>query len=231
MVEVFRTHSLGEVRDIVVRFKNEDFSFIGISGGDGTIHQVITLCIEIYGDSPMPPILLLGDGTMNNIAHSIGLKYRGRINLRKFLSGINSGEITVMERSTMYIEGKYCFLFGCGVTSNFLIEAYKGNKGYRKNIKVINSTIREIFKTQIRKQKKALKLLKPLDGDIYCDGVKLSLRHMLFVLAGTVEEVGMGFRPLYLASKSKGRFHIIATDIEPREILLRLATIGTGNGA
>jgi diacylglycerol kinase family enzyme len=209
-------------------FLDRGLSHIGISGGDGTIHQVLTRIITVYGDTPIPPILLLGDGTMNNIAHSIGIRKKGRSNLKKFLHDVHHREVVLVERGTMRIDGRYCCLFGCGMTSNFLTELYKGDKGYMRSIDLVRNAINEVVTTSVFNRE--VKLLRPLNGQIFCDGELMPLRHMLVVLAGTVEEVGFGLRPLYLASERKGHFHLIATDLDPKDVLFRLGFISTGNG-
>lgn len=231
LVEVHGTRSPDDVTAIVQSFKDREISFIGISGGDGTIHQVLTRVIHVYGSTPIPPIFLLGDGTMNNIAHSVGIRKKGRDNLKKFLRDIETKELLIRERSTMKIDDKFCFLFGCGMTSNFLVEVYKGKKGYIRNLEIMQKTIHEAVVVSLFNRKKGLKLFRPLDGEIFCDGEKMPLRHMLVVLAGTVEEVGMGFRPLYLASEKKGHFHLIATDLEPKDMLFAIGVVSTGNGS
>lgn len=227
-VELRKTSSPDDVTCVAEDFLKRGISFIGISGGDGTIHQTLTRLIHVYGKKTIPPVLLLGDGTMNNIAHSIGIRNKGRANLKKFLQMVQRRELVLRERTTMHIDGRYCFLFGCGMTSNFLTELYKGEKGYLKSVDMVKNAIGEVFTSSLFNHE--VKLLRPLDGEIYFDGEKMPLHHMLVVLAGTVEEVGFRLRPLYLASEKRGHFHVIATDLDPKDVLVRLGIISTGNG-
>lgn len=131
----------------------------------------------------------------------------------------------------MQIEDRFCFLFGCGLTSNFLLEVYRdGKKGYLKNIDVIRQCVNEVIQSHFVKDPKYMKLLKPLSGAIYTSGKRLPLDNLLVVLAGTVEQVGMGFQPLSKAAHKKGHFHLLATDLEPSKILMYLGLIGMGKG-
>jgi diacylglycerol kinase family enzyme len=229
-VDLFRTESADDVTVVAQKIKDKDVSFIGISGGDGTIHQVLTHVIQVYGSTLIPPVILLGDGTMNNIAHSLGIKMKGFPCLKRFLRNMEEEKLTIRERSTIKIEDRYCFLFGCGVITNFLNEAYTGRKGYLRNLEVLQRTLNDIIASAIFGRKES-KLLKPLRGKLICDGMNIPLQHLRFVLAGTVEEVGMGFRPLYMADEKKNHFHLIATDLGPYEVLFRLCMAGAGMGS
>lgn len=230
VIEVKETASLSDLVKTARIFKKKKVPYLGISGGDGTIHQVITAFINEYYPDPIPPVLLLGDGTMNNIAHSLGIKGGGRSVLKRFMSNYENRRISLIDKDTMRIDDRYCFLFGCGLTTNFLLEAYRGKKGYLKNIDVIRQCVHEVVKANFVKDKKAFKLIHPLDAAIYSEGKRLPLNDLLVVLSGTVDQVGMGFRPLSRSSQKKGHFHLIATDMNPWRILLYIGLIGTGKG-
>jgi diacylglycerol kinase family enzyme len=230
-ISLYPTGSIDELIQTARHFKKTGIPYLGISGGDGTIHQVISAFISVYKSAPIPPILLLGDGTMNNIAHSMGMREHGKQVLKNFLRSMEMGRICLESRGTIQIKDRYCFLFGCGLTSNFLIEAYRdGKKGYIQNLEVIRKCFDEVLRSQFTKDKKFLQLLRPLGAEIYASGKKLPLEELLVVLAGTVEEIGMGFKPLIKAGHKKGHFHLIATDLEPRKVLMYFGFIGIGKG-
>jgi diacylglycerol kinase family enzyme len=230
ILEVRATESFEDLTRTAREFKRRRVPYIGISGGDGTIHQVITACINAYAPSAIPPVLLLGDGTMNNIFSSVGIKGHGVSVLSRFVHAVKSNKFGIQERLTMKIDDRYCFLFGCGLTTNFLHAAYDGKKGNLKNIQVILKCIREVISTGFGKDSDSLVLMRPLIAKMYTSGIPISLEKLLVVLAGTVEKVGMGFRPMSKALHRKGYFHLLATDIKPMQLLGNLRKIGTGKG-
>ena len=231
IIDVVQTPDFQALRKTAKMFKKKKVPYLGISGGDGTIHQVITAFINEYAPNPIPPVLLLGDGTMNNIFHSLGMQGNGTKLLKRFVHGLETRRMTLHARDTIQIDDRYCFLFGCGLTSNFLVEVYRdGKKGYIQNIAVIQECVREVIKSRFVKDKKFLKLLRPLGAEIYTSGKRLPLDELLVVLAGTVEEIGYGIQPLSKAGRKKGHFHLIATDLEPQKILFHLGFIGAGRG-
>ncbi len=205
--------TLEEVDDIIRDFKRNGIAFIGTSGGDGTVHQVATRMINIYRPEPAPPLVILKGGTMDNIARTISLKGKGPAILRRLTALLRAGGRAVThKRDTMKIGDRYCFLFGCGLTSNFLNAVYEGEKGTIKNIKIITRAIREGLL-----DKKDSDLFRRLSGRILIDGKELHFREILAILAGTVEQIGMGFTPLPRGNEKPGTFHIIITGEKPIE--------------
>lgn len=231
LVEIKSPVDLAELSRIAKEFKEKKIPYLGISGGDGTIHQVLSAFINEYAPEPIPPVLLLGDGTMNNIAHSIGMSSGGKKVLARFISKLDNGILDYQIRNTLLINGKHCFLFGCGLVSNFLTEAYRnGRTGFTRNVMVIWMSMIEAIKSLYIKDRDTLKIMKPLQADIVVDGNKLPLNSIVGILAGTVEKIGMGMRPLSKARKTEGHFHLIATATPPVEILFNMLPIGAGIG-
>lgn len=227
-VEILKPADFKELAKAAAYCKKKKYPCIGISGGDGTIHQVITALLKVYKPSAMPRILLLGDGTMNNISNSVGIKGGGKRVIRKYLE--HHGHGVVQYRNTLKIDNRYCFIFGCGMVSNFLIEVYRGKKGLVRNLTVIRMSVIEVVRSLFMKNHETLALLKPLSADVYVSGKKISCEQFSAILAGTVEKIGMGFKPLSKASISDDMFHFIAAGVSPAKILLNLAPIAMGKG-
>jgi diacylglycerol kinase family enzyme len=231
LVHVECPDNIEDLSRIAREFKGKKVPFLGISGGDGTIHQVVSVFINEYYPEPIPHILLLGDGTMNNIAHSIGMSAGGKRVLTRFLSKLEDGALCIQKRNTLVINEKHCFLFGCGLVTNFLLEAYRGgHKGLFRNIVVIWMSSIEAIKSIFMKDRSAFKIMKPLEADIFVEGKRLPMKSIHGILAGTVEKIGMGMRPLSKARKTAGHFHLIATETSPVEILFNVIPIGAGIG-
>ncbi len=229
-VDIRATKSLEELDDVAKEFKTKKYSYIGISGGDGTIHNVITRLINAYHPDPLPPILLLGDGTMNNIATSIGLRNKSEVILKEFLVRCKDPfSLRIVRRDTMKISNRYCFLFGFGLTTNFLQEVYSDDdKGMRKNIFVIGKTFGEVINSIALQNENNLSLLKPLKADVFIDSKKISFNNILVVIAGTVEVIGMGFKTIYRANDIPNKFHIIINGMKPIELVRVLQKLRIG---
>jgi diacylglycerol kinase family enzyme len=227
-VEILKPASFKELALAAEMCKKKKYPCIAISGGDGTIHQVITALIRAYKKTALPGILLLGDGTMNNIANSIGIRKGGKKILCRYFEKKNKPMF--QKRLTIKIDDKYCFLFGCGLVSNFLNEAYKGNKGFLRNLATIQLGIREAIKSIFITRTDSFKLLKPLIAQVYVSGTLLPIDKIVVLLAGTVEKIGMGFSPLYKAKKDKKSFHLLLSGAPATLILINILPIALGKG-
>ncbi|MFW6365809.1 MAG: diacylglycerol/lipid kinase family protein [Spirochaetota bacterium] len=219
-VDVRPTESLEHLDDVLREFKENAYPYIGISGGDGTIHNVITRIINIYMPEPPPPVLLFNDGTMNNIAASIGLGGDSAQILKRFLAAVTrSFYPRMLYRDTLKIEDRYCFLFGMGMIANFLNECYSdGQKGFRKNIEAIGKTFGEVLNSLMTNTGTNLDVMKHMEAEVRINSRKIGFHNMLFLLAGTVENIGMGFRALYRANDIPGTFHVFVNGMQPIDL-------------
>jgi diacylglycerol kinase family enzyme len=126
----------------------------------------------------------------------------------------------------MKIEDRYCALFGCGLVSTFLNEAYKGNKGFVQNLRVIRKAVFEAFRSV--RGREGLELLAPFHCTVKGDGQKAELDDVTVLLAGTVECIGMGFRPLSRAREQQGTFHLLVNGMHPLRLLRSLNAMRRG---
>lgn len=199
--------------------------YICIAGGDGTLHVVLSSLINSFLPASLPPVLILKEGTMDNVARTIQLKGRGPQLLKRLIQTINNNkEIELHGRSTMKINDKYCFLFGTGFVTNFLVKAYSGKeKGFIRNIQVALMCVSEALTGR-----KDGEIFREMNGEIFIDGRKIKINPVQGLLAGSVEHIGMGFSPLPEASKKAGSFQVIVLGMQPPSILLYLNKLRTG---
>lgn len=209
-IKVWATKDFNELESAIKEIMGFGINYLAISGGDGTIHQTITMVKKIYGNKSLPKIVILRDGTMNNVGRTMNLKGNGRKILKKLLYKLNNNiHLDEHPRALLEIDGRYGFLFGMGVSSNFLEAAYEGNKGTLQNIKVIKSCFAEAITGNNDN------IYKKVDAEIWADNQKMPFNEVTGVLAGTVEHIGMGFHPLSRAATDTSKFQVIASAIEP----------------
>lgn len=224
-VDIRFTRSLDELESVIKEFKKLAVSYIGVAGGDGSLHHALTRSIKVYGEKKVPPIIILKGGTMDNVSRSIHLKGKGPAILKRLVDKIRHGEkIETERRGTMKIGDSCCFIFGTGFVTNFLNEAYAGReKGNIRNIQVIGKAIR-----QMTLEPETGSLFKGTPGCFSCDGKKLDLDCASAILAGTVEHVGMGFSPLYRALEKDKAFHAIVTGLGPAKFIRYILKLKKG---
>jgi len=177
-----------------------------VNGGDGTLHTLLTALAPLYGDAPLPAIQLLRGGTMNTIAHGIGL-FGTPLQLLDGVLTRGGAPLTTVDRSTVRVDGAQIgFLFGNGIVARFL-EAYYagGDPSPATAVALLAKGIASaaLGTTFFRE------LSRPWEGEVEADGEAWGRGPWLSVAAGTVDDIGISFRPFYLAPSSPGRMHAI----------------------
>src|SRR5208337_697934 len=118
-LRIFVPADLNELEKITLSLALNKPDYICIGGGDGTIHLVITMLIRSFINQIIPPILILREGTMNNVARSISLKGKGPNKIIKLIRSLeNDKSFQIYTRDTIKINNNYCFLFGTGFVTN-----------------------------------------------------------------------------------------------------------------
>jgi diacylglycerol kinase family enzyme len=213
------TQTLQDVEELAGEFKKRKIEILGISGGDGTIHKTLTSFVRIYGNDPLPKIALLRGGTMNNLANTLNIKGMPE----KILSNVilkYHEDIPFEEKEIdlMRINSDYGFLFGTGLVSRF-IEIYNrhsnGDPSPWFALKLLTrAMLSAIFLTKL-----SLHLCERFDAKITVDGKAAPFKNYMMLFAGTTDNLGLHFKPLYRAISVPGQFQLVAISTTPRRLL------------
>ncbi|MBN2402065.1 MAG: hypothetical protein JXN64_06675 [Spirochaetes bacterium] len=225
LVDIRLTQNADDIVNAAKDFKKQNISYLAISGGDGSIHLVLSKFTAIYKKSKLPNILILRDGSMNFIARSYNLKGKGEELLKKLITAIrNKNKIQIVYRNTMKVHDMLCFLFGLGFTTNFIYEFNKGgNKSRMKAVKVIIMAIRQVlFKSKDKG------IFSRMNIKVFADGKELWFRDILAIFSATIANLMIGFTLTPRAYEKKNAFHLIATGMKPAELLLNFNKIRRG---
>ncbi|MDX9722610.1 MAG: diacylglycerol kinase family protein [Myxococcota bacterium] len=123
--ELASTGSLDDAHKAVEAFKRFEIDMVAISGGDGTAHRTIEVLIEVYGDTPLPPVLLLPTGTQNMVPKSFGIRDSGVATLVLTLARYRHNvPLRTIRRNMLKVNEHYSFMFSVGVAPRFLKEYY-----------------------------------------------------------------------------------------------------------
>jgi|GEM_PF-309086 diacylglycerol kinase family enzyme len=225
-LKIFKSSDIDGLRVNVKKISRDKPDYICIGGGDGTIHVVLNELMKVYKTSSLPPILILQEGTMNNIARTIHLEGHGYEILGRLISAVkNKSNIPVFRRDTFQIDNRFGFIFGLGLVTNFLKLAYSGTeKGTLRNLYVAAKTAVEA-------------LVNTTDGEIFAnmdlvieaDGRDILINPVTGILSGTVEHIGMGFSPLIEAAAFPGKFQTLILGMKPRRVLFNILKLKRGD--
>jgi len=208
---------------------------IAIAGGDGTAGHIIGQAKQLWGDAPLPRFALLRGGTMNTVANGLGSSRGTPEALLKSLveklgrAKTHGHAFEVISRPTIDVAGRLGFLFGTGVFQSFL-RAYYDKGKQDPTVVTAAQTIGHIVGSILVRGSFAKGITKMDHLQLETDGELWPETRFLTIAAGTVAEVGLGFKPFHLASKYEGAFHLIGVTATASRVVLDLPRVWTGLG-
>ena len=120
--EIVKTKSLEELDDALIRFKEKNYSVIGIVGGDGTINLTLDKLLKLYDKKRRTTLILpMKGGTINVLATHLNIPYTPYATLKK----VKSGNYKTTYLNTLSCNGRVGFIYADGAINNFLEEFYK----------------------------------------------------------------------------------------------------------
>lgn len=224
---VRQAHSIDELYRIAEDFHRLKIDVLGISGGDGTNHVTITGFINVYAGNALPQIAFLRGGTMNTVANSVGIR-RDRSEgllgslIRDYAARAIRPLVNV-ERHVMRLGDHYGFLFGTGVVHGYLAEYYRD--GEPSPLVAAKTLARGVGSTIVRGDM-IRRMARPFRGKVhFADGSHWAERDFLAVAGGTIDQIGLGFRPFYRYAERPNTFHVLGITASPMGFVRELPRI------
>ncbi len=220
------------IADVAAEFAERDIDILALNGGDGTNHVTLTEFIRVWGDRPLPRLLLLRGGTMNTVARGMGV-VRGRpttlllrtVEALRHGADVPSVEFDLLRVATDQGHPQYGFIFGNGLISNFLDVYYS----YREPSPWVG------FKVLCRATVAAAtggaaaeRFFRRVTADVSLDDKPWARRDWLSVTAATVPEIGLGFRPWHRANERPGHLHSVGFGCGPLGVVASLPAVRLG---
>ena len=226
-VHVAAPEGLTAMAEQLGRWHDADVRLLAIHGGDGTLHRVVTALIDTWRDRPLPRLALLPGGTMNIVANSLG--QRGRV--EQLAPTLLQSDLTGRDVWTLRIEGTagvhYGFLWGNGIIGRFLEVYYEGSEPTPAKAAWIlgRGALSAPFGGAAIKR-----LTRPFRGRLQVDHEDWGAGPWTAIAAGTVEQLGLGFRAFHLAPRHPGQLHAIGIGSGVAALAWDLQRIYRGRG-
>ena len=226
--KVFIPSSLEELSEVAEEIKKDRYEVVGVNGGDGTNHQIVTSMIRVYNDTSLPLIAHLRGGTMNTISNALN-GIRGSVIgiTKKIVNNYKKGmPFQTRENKVLNVNGRYGFMFGTGFVANLMDVYYEGgNPGPIKALQIIYKGIASaILKTDYVE-----KLFKPINAEVIIDNVKLSFDEYSVVVSSSIRNIGLNFRAIYRADELPDKIHVLAGRANAFELIKRLRRLYVGS--
>ena len=216
---IYDTKTLEELSRAARQIQMERPEILAVAGGDGTLHKTLTSVFQEYErrpEVPLPQILLIPIGTMNNVATAIGATRYDPVTLaRRIDEKIKKNRaFDVVHVRIMKINGEYGFMHGAGLPVNFLQAYYSYDHalGKKRIIKVLLSAIWDELLAVLPLRKSKQLLTRPIHAriklpDDHEPPVAPFMTHTAF-MAATIDQVGFGCRAMPDAMRTDGCFMI-----------------------
>jgi diacylglycerol kinase family enzyme len=243
--------TIDELYRVAEDFRKLDIDVLGISGGDGTNGTTIAGFIDVYQGNALPQIAFLRGGTMNTVANAVGVR-RGRPEglldrLCRAYVARAARPLADLERHVMCIRGegartpgssgadaasmpapmlatRYGFNFGTGVVCGFLAEYYAA--GTPPNPLVAAKTLLRGAASAAVGGEMIRRMAAPFRGSVEVDsGEVWPVRDYLAIAGGTVDQIGLNFRPFYRYAERANAFHVLGIYTSPLGFVAQLPRI------
>ncbi len=247
--------SIDELYRVAEDFRDLKIDILGISGGDGTNGVTITGFLDVYAQAALPRIAFLRGGTMNTAANSIGirrgppegllgrlvqayverasiplqdverhvLKLRGESAARSPRGESDAAAASMKTPPGMALAEKYGFVFGTGVVCGYLAEYYAGGD---PNPLVAAKTLLRGVGSAIVGGEMIKRMAEPFRGTVELDdGTIWEERDYLSVAGGTIDQIGLNFRPFHRYAERPGAFHVLGIHTSPMGFVGQLPRI------
>lgn len=205
------TNKVDDVKKVARQFKKSGIEILALNGGDGTNHVTLTTFIEVYDGDPLPKVTFLRGGTMNTISNGIGIEGTPSRLLANLVDKYYTGQpFETTERDMLKItderESNYGFIFGNGLVSNFLEMYYGTGKPSPTTAAVL---LGKAIASLPVGGKTAKEIVKPFRASAKFADEEWEEREYTSLLAATIDQIGLGFRPFVRCEERPHAFHVL----------------------
>ena len=173
-------------------------------------------------------MLLAGGGTVNTVARSLGVRGRPDHVLERLMDPTarpREDPRPLLRIRTGDDAPRYGIIFVSGAGPRFLefyyAESSRGVLGAAYSVAASLASIATAGPL-------GRKLFAPFDAQVEVDGERLPLERFTVMLASSIRDIGLGFRPFRTAGERIDRLHWIASDMGGVELGLRLLPLRLG---
>jgi diacylglycerol kinase (ATP) len=153
------------------------------------------------------------------------LKLRGESSPGSERSKRSSSDAAPASMTAPPLAEKYGFVFGTGVVCGYLSEYYAGGKGNPNPVVAAKTLLRGIGSAMVGGEM-IRRMAEPFRGTVELDdGTIWEERDYLSVAGGTIDQIGLNFRPFHRYGEQPGRFHVLGIHTSPMGFVTQLPRI------
>ncbi len=219
--QVVETATLNELPQALNELRAAGVTSLVPFGGDGTLSQVLSTAIQVWGDD-LPDFMALRGGTMNMVASHLGMP---REDPARVLAAMlrKPGKTQPKARRAMLSDQGYAgFTFGFGAPVRFLQQYDAG--GVRGAIGLIARASMSLGKYD----GVAARLFEPLTVTLVGTRDPIEQSRLRLFLAMTIDELPLGFKVAPGAGEDGQNMHLIYGNVPPAFVVRNLHRFHSG---
>ena len=183
-----------EIASVIKKFHKKRIKFLLISGGDGTICNVLTSYINLFGYDDLPIIVPLMGGTINMIGADVGLRENQLSVCRKLNTLIkNKQKIPITERGLLKVhdnnlsEPNYGFTWIDGLLFRFMLDYYSQGAGVQvASMLAIKTILMSLADSENG-------IFKQVSSSVQIDDRELPKKKHIFIISSCLKRFVFGF--------------------------------------
>jgi len=188
------TSNKEEIPEVIKGFHKEGIKLLLISGGDGTICNVLTSYISLFGQDELPIIVPLMGGTINMLGADVGLR-ENQLSVCRKLNDIikNKEKITITERGLLKISdsnlshANYGFTWIDGLLFRFMLDYYTQGAGVQvASMLAIKTVLMSLADSENG-------IFKQIESSVEIDNIELSNKEHIFIISSCLKRFVFGF--------------------------------------
>ena len=216
-LDVYQSTALPQIAFLRGGTMNTVANSVGVRRGrpEGLLHQLI----QAYVERASRPL--------QDVERHV-LKLRGQRSLQSSRSAADRAPASIRAPASSggdpaALEEKYGFIFGTGVVCGFLAEYYSGGS---PNPVVAAKTLLRGVGSAIVGGEMIRRMAEPFRGTVELDdGTIWEERDYLAVAGGTIDQIGLNFRPFHRYGERPGAFHVLGIHTSPMGFVSQLPRI------
>ncbi len=232
---VIDTYSIEEMQEAVQRLREENITFLGVNGGDGSLQKVITEWIRQGGEDSLPRIIPMAGGSTNALILYTRKRPESPIRtLEKFVKKYKNYSLMYMENNILRVimEGEdlppqYGITFANGVVYKF-VELYLSNN--KPGVRWVLRTIMEIIGGITMRIDRYLYYLEKINAVVTVDGKRYPSNQILSSIISTLKTPFPTLTVFRNVERDVNQFYYVVSDLGFPTILNNIHNILFGMG-
>jgi diacylglycerol kinase family enzyme len=214
--------SIDQIDQVAKEFLDKNIDILGICGGDGSNHYVLSSFIRLYGTRQLPKVALLCSGTHNAHADSIGI----RGNPTKILDNIvhkhnHREQFEIIHRNIMQINDgetiRYGFTMATGFMQRFMEDLNVTHQG--DSVAKTAQRLLSWIGSWMVNGNKIRKVFELQPARVIVDNHRLEWEKINGISISAMERLGLGFTPYPRAGEKLGYFAMSVLRVSPNTFL------------